>query len=302
MSKLDARKLDHRTREALRIRAVEQIEAGTSPEEVARVLGVHRSNVYRWLARHREGGVKGLKFKGIPGKKPKLSGAQIKRVYDVVTQKNPRQLNFEFALWTRAMVRTYIRREFGVHLSDTSVGRLLRKLGLSPQKPLHKAYEQDPQRVQQWIDTEYPKIRRRAQRKGADIYFGDEAGIRSDYHSGTTWAPKGHTPVVETTGSRYSLNMVSAISPRGHMRFMTVQGRMDADQFIEFLKRLLENQTRRIFLIVDRQSLGASRQEGARVCEKHPGDARAVLSAAVLPGAQSRRARLEPGQESPARP
>lgn len=254
MSKLDARKLDHKTREAIRIRAVEQIEAGTSPEEVARVLGIHRSNVYRWLARHREGGLQGLQFKGIPGKAPKLSGSQIKKVYDIVTQKNPRQLQFEFALWTRSMVRTFIRDEFDVRLSETSVGRLLRKLGLSPQKPLHKAYEQDPKRVQQWLDTEYPKIQRRARRKGADIYFGDEAGIRSDYHSGTTWAPKGKTPVVETTGSRYSINMVSAISPRGHMRFMTVQGRMTAERFIEFLGRLLENQTRRVFLIIDNHS------------------------------------------------
>ena len=144
MSKLDARKLDHKTREAIRIRAVEQIEAGESPEDVARVLGIHRSNVYRWLAKHREGGLEGLKFKGIPGKKPKLSGAQIKKIFDVVTQKNPRQLQFPFALWTRNMVRTYIRDELGVRLSETSVGRLLRKLGLSPQKPLHKAYEQDP--------------------------------------------------------------------------------------------------------------------------------------------------------------
>jgi transposase len=149
------------------------------------------------------------------------------------------------------MVRTFIRDEFGVRLSETSVGRLLRKLGLTPQKPLHEAYEQDPKRVQQWLDTEFPQIRRRARRKGADIYFGDESGIRTDSHRGRTWAPKGQTPVVQTTGSRYTLNLVSAISPRGHMRFMTVQGRMSAERFIEFLQRLLENQTRRIFLIVD---------------------------------------------------
>jgi transposase len=251
MSKLDARKLAHSTREAIRIRSVQQIETGTSPEEVARVLGIHRTNVYRWIARYREGGLEGLRFKGIPGKEPKLSGAQIKKIYDVVTQKNPQQLQFEFALWTRSMVRTFIRDEFGVHLSETSVGRLLRRMGLTPQRPLHRAYEQDPKRVEQWLKEQFPKIRRRAQRKGADIYFGDESGIRSDYHSGTTWAPKGRTPVVETTGSRYSLNLVSAISPRGHMRFMTVKGRMSAPRFIEFLRRLIENQTRRIFLIVD---------------------------------------------------
>lgn len=251
MSKLDARKLDHKTREAIRIRAVERIGAGESPEVVADVLGVHRSAVYQWLARYREGGIEGLKFKGIPGKKPKLGGAQIRKLYRVITSKNPRQLKFEFALWTRSMVRAYIRDEFGVRLSETSVGRLLRRMGLTPQRPLHRAYQQDPERVQRWIQEEFPKIQRRAKRKGAEIYFGDEAGVRSDYHSGTTWAPKGQTPVVKTTGARFGLNLVSAISPKGQMRFMTVKGRMNAGKFIEFLRRLLDNPSRRVFLIVD---------------------------------------------------
>ena len=260
MAKLDARKLDHKTREALRIRAVQQIEAGESPEVVARALGVHRSAVYQWLARYREGGLEALKFKGIPGRKPKLSGPQLRKLYRVITQNNPRQLQFEFALWTRGMVREYIRREFGVRLSETSVGRLLRKMGLSPQKPLRKAYEQDPERVRHWLETEYPRIRRRAKRKGADIFFADEAGVRSDHHWGRTWAERGKTPVVRTTGRRYGLNMISAISPRGAMRFMTVEGRVDAEAFVEFLKRLVENYPRRIFLIVDNHSVHRARK------------------------------------------
>jgi transposase len=105
--------------------------------------------------------------------------------------------------------------------------------------------------VQQWLDVEYPKIKTLARQVGADIYFGDEASVRSDYHSGTTWAPKGQTPVVKTTGARYSVNMISAISPRGVLRFMTIDGRLNADKFIDFLKRLIHNANQPIFLIVD---------------------------------------------------
>lgn len=125
------------------------------------------------------------------------------------------------------------------------------KLGLSPQKPLRRAYEQDPELVQTWLDEEFPKIQALAKKTGATVYFSDEAGVRSDFHSGTTWAPKGQTPIVEATGQRYSMNIISAISPRGDMRFMTVDGRMNAGKFIEFLKRLLHNAKRPVFLIVD---------------------------------------------------
>jgi len=113
------------------------------------------------------------------------------------------------------MVRDLIRETFGVHLSEVSVGRLLRKLGLSPQKPLRRAYEQDPERVQKWMDEEYPKIRALAKKERASVYFGDEAGVRSDFHSGTTWAVKGQTPVVPATGQRFGLNLISAVSPPG---------------------------------------------------------------------------------------
>ena len=149
------------------------------------------------------------------------------------------------------MVRELIRERFGVRLSEVSVGRLLRKLGLSPQKPLRRAYEQDPERVQTWLAEDFPTIQALAKKKRATVYFSDEAGVRSDFHSGTTWAVKGKTPIVEATGQRYGMNIISAISPRGDMRFMTVEGRMNAGKFIEFLKRLLHNAKRPVFLIVD---------------------------------------------------
>lgn len=250
-NEFDGRRVDHKTREKIRIRAVKLVEQGHSPEQVIKALGFHRSCIYEWLAKYREGGTKALQTKTLTGRPKKLNGQQMKKIYDIVTLKNPLQLKFEFALWTRDMVRDLIRDQFGVNLSLVSIGRLLKKMGLTPQKPLHRAYQQDPELVQQWLESEFPKIEALANKAGADIYFGDEASVRSDFHSGTTWAPKGQTPVVKTTGARFSVNMISAISPRGKLRFMTVDGRFNAVKFIEFLKRLLHNSGKPVFLIVD---------------------------------------------------
>jgi transposase len=251
MEYFDGRKLNHSAREAIRIRAVQRIKDGESPEVIAKTLGFHRSAVYQWLKRYEVAGIEGLKYQKIPGKQPTLSKAQKQKIFDIVTSKNPLQLKFAFALWTRAMVKDLILDKFGVSLSEVSVGRLLHELGLTPQRPLRRAYQQNPERVAYWLQEEYPTIQKEAKKAKATIYFGDEAGVRSDYHSGTTWAPKGQTPVIRTTGARHSLNLVSAVSAKGSMRFMTVKGKMTTDRFIEFLERLLKNQKTPVFLIVD---------------------------------------------------
>ena len=250
--KEDGRALDHKTLEEIRIRAVQSVEAGESPEDVIRTLGFGRTVIYNWLAKYREGGVDSLRAKPISGRPSKMTGRQLRWVYKTVTGKNPLQLRFEFALWTRSMIREVIREKFGVRLSEVSVGRMLRKLGLSPQKPLRRAYERDPEFVESWRKKEFPAIRRLAKKERATVYFSDEAGVRSDFHAGTTWALKGQTPVVPATGQRFGMNLISAISPRGDFRFMTVEGRMNAEKFIEFLKRLIHNASRPVFLIVDR--------------------------------------------------
>ena len=251
MTKNDARKLDHKTLEAIRIRAVEQVQAGNSPEEVIKTLGFSRSCIYEWLARYRAGGWHALRARPLLGRPRKITGRQMKWIYDAVTLKNPMQYKFEFALWTRGMIRTVIKERFGIQLSLASVGRLLAQLGLTCQKPLMRAFQQNPALVEKWLRDEYPKIRARAKRLGAEIFFGDEAGVRSDFHSGTTWAPKGKTPVVRVTGARFGFNMISAVSPKGQMRFMVVQGKVAAKQFCEFLRRLVFKSERPIFLILD---------------------------------------------------
>lgn len=248
----DGRKLDHQTLEVLRLRAVEQVAAGEHPEAaVAAVLGLHRKTVYGWLAKAREGGLSALKAKPVPGRPPKLTPDEMRLVYTIVAGSDPRQHAFEFGLWTRDIVREVIRREFGVGLSAVSVGRLLKQLGFSAQKPLYRAYQADPEAVAQWKAKEYPKIAAEAKKVGAEIYFADEASVRSDYHAGTTWAPIGQTPIIQATGARFSVNMISAVTPRGKLRFSIIEGTMVAAKFIDFCKRLVADSGVPVFLIVD---------------------------------------------------
>ena len=247
----DGRKLDHKTLEALRIRAVDQVGEGAHPEDVAAALGLHRKTVYGWLAKYREGGKDALKAQPVPGRPTKLNGQQLSRLYALIAGQDPRQMQFEFALWTREMIREVIRREFGVALSAVSVGRLLRKLGMSPQRPLHRAYQQNPEAVDRWKREQYPAIQAQAEAAGGVIYFADEAGIRSDYHAGTTWSPVGQTPEVKNTGARYSVNMISVVSAKGALRFAVYEGNTNAAVFIDFCRRLLHDAPGPVYLIVD---------------------------------------------------
>ncbi|MGK2855479.1 MAG: IS630 family transposase [Microbacteriaceae bacterium] len=251
----DGRKLDHKTLEVLRFRAVGQVAAGAHPEDVAAALGLNRTTVYRWLSLRREGGDGALRAKPVPGRPPKLTAEQARRVFTLVAGADPRQLQFEFALWTRDMVRVLIEREFGIALSASAVGRLLRRMGLSPQRPLWRAWQADAEKVEAWKTEQFPAIRARAKTAGATVYFGDEAGIRSDYHAGTTWGIVGKTPIVKATGARHSLNMISAITAQGLLRYSTYTGSLTGPVFIEFCKKLLADTEaatgRGVVLIVD---------------------------------------------------
>lgn len=251
MKRNDARRLDHKTLTELRKRAVSSVQQGQSPESVAKALGINRVTLYGWLARYRSGGWGALDARKRGGRPPKLNARAMQWIYQTVTMKNPLQLKFTYALWTSKMIGQLIRKRFQVRLSKSSVCRLLTQLGLTPQRPIWRAYQQKPEEVQRWLNEEYPKIHKMAQRMKAQIFFGDEAGVRSDHHAGTSWGVKGKTPVVSSTGARFGLNMISAVSAQGEFRFMVVRGRIGSAWFIDFIKRLLHGSQRMVFLIVD---------------------------------------------------
>jgi transposase len=227
---------------------------GGRVEDVAAGLGYNRSTVFGWMKRYGEDGLSGLNTKARSGRPPKLSGLQRTKLLRMIVGTDPRQLRFSFALWTREMVAELIDRDFGVVMSVSAIGRMLRRAGLSPQRPLWRAYQADAEAVEAWKTEKFPAIRAEAAKVGAVVLFQDEASIRSDFHSGTTWGVVGHTPVVKTTGARYRVNMISAVSAQGALKFVLTEGNVNSEVFIDFCKRLQHDYgDQPVFLVVDGQ-------------------------------------------------
>ncbi len=251
--KNDFRKLDQKSQEKLRIQAIKMVKNGRTHLEVSDFLGIKRQVVSKWWALYKVAGISGLKMKSRANvtDKSKVSVNQGRAVRKIILEKTPDQLNFGFMLWTREAVRLTLKKIYQINIGLSAVGRLLKKMGLSPQKPMKKAYEQSSSKVRAWLKEEYPKIHSRAKRIGAEIHWGDEMGIRSDDQIGRTYGKIGETPVVKVSGKRFRTNMISTITNRGKLRFMVFNQRFTTAVFIDFLKRLVKGSKQIVFLILD---------------------------------------------------
>ncbi len=220
-------------------------------QQAASLYGLTLNGVQKIWRRYQEKGIRGLKAKkrGVREGK-KLNGEQAAEVRRLIKDRMPEQLKLSFGLWTREAVQELIKDKYGVELSRWQVGRYLKDWGYTPQKPIRKAFEQKPEEVKQWLDKEYPSIKRRAKKENGTIYFGDETGMRSDHQAGKSYAPRGQTPILKATGKRFSLNMISAISNKGHLQFMIIE-RFNGGVFLDFLKRMIRYSKEKIFFITD---------------------------------------------------
>jgi transposase len=255
VSKQDARSLSAEAQEDLRRRVVAAVQGGLSQSEAARVFQVARGTVNVWVGRvEREGtGALQAQKRGRP-RQPRLAPHEAATTVRMILSGCPDQLSLPFALWTREAVQRLLARRFGVHVSVWTVGRYLRAWGLTPQKPVRRAYERNPAAVRKWLEQEYPAIRALAKRRKAPIHWLDEMGLRSDHQAGRSYGRRGETPVVWGTGLRFHCNMISAITNRGQLAFMVFRQRFTARVFVNFLTRLLRlmrKSRRKIFLIAD---------------------------------------------------
>lgn len=223
-----------------------------SQQRAAEVFGLSLNGVHKIWKRYKEGGLRNIvqKKRGVTGGK-KINGVQSAEVRRLVRDKLPDQLKLPYGLWTREAVQQLIFEKYGIELSRWQVGRYLKSWGYTPQKPISKAFEQKPGRVKKWLEEEYPEIKKQAAKENAIIYFGDETGMRSDHQAGRSYAPAGETPVIKRTGQRFSLNMISAISNRGHLQFMIIDGKFNSEVFETFLKRMIKYSTRKIYFVTD---------------------------------------------------
>jgi transposase len=226
---------------------------------VARVHGVPPRTVFRWLSWYHAKGLPGLRDDKRTGRPSKLSPEVLQWVYKTVSSGDPRQLKFEFALWTLNIVRMALLSFHNIDLSKSSISRLLAGLGLSPQVPVYKSYKQNPNKVRYYLKTNYPRQEKWAQENNAEIFFADESRVRADGQKGTTWAPIGETPTIKNSGERFGLNMISAVSASGAMHFNCFDGKMHSERFVQFLKDLRVTAQRSVLVIVDNGSYHKSK-------------------------------------------
>jgi transposase len=255
MADEDTRSLPGAAQAALRNRAVRAVLDGMTQAQAARLFRVHPNAVNRWIRRYREGGWAGLaeQRRGRrPGEQAALTEHQQRELIALVRESTPDQLGLPGFLWTRDAVSELISQRYGLWLARTTVGGYLRGWGFSPQRPQHRALEQNPAAVRRWLAEAYPAIRAQARREGGVVLWLDEMGVRSDAAAGRSWAPVGQTPVIKRTGKRFRVNMISAISNAGLLRFQLFVGSFSGPVFIDFLRRLVRDcGGRRVHLIVD---------------------------------------------------
>jgi transposase len=249
----DARQLSPDAQEDLRRRCVEAVLEGMTQTAAAALFQVARGTVNRWVALVRAAGEDALTGKPRGGdRRSKLTATQAASIVNTIRDHNPDQLKLPFYLWTREAVQRLIGERLSVEMDLTTVGRYLEKWGFTAKKPMVRACQRNEERVRRWLEEEYPDIVARARREGARIWWGDETGLKSRHHTGTSFSPRGQTPVVRATGKVFGCNIVSAITNQGHLAFMVYESSFNAATFHEFLTRLLlESPDQKVFLILD---------------------------------------------------
>ena len=254
MEKIDARKLSTDAQQQLRYQVIRLRKQGRTHKEISAITGVSRSTCSTWWSLYKSEGKKALKIqkRGRPiGSCRKLDSEQEKQVQKSICDKCPDQLKLPFALWTRIAVQQLIKQLWGMDIPVRTIGDYLKRWNFTPQKPLKRAYEQNPKAVKKWLDEEYPAIQQQAKQENAEIHWGDETGLCNDSYHGRSYAPRGKTPAIALSARCKRVNLISTITNQGKVRFMIYNDRMNADTFIKFMKRLIKDADRKILLILD---------------------------------------------------
>lgn len=237
----------------LRVKAIRMRKGGAEVNAIAKAFGLHPASVSRWLTKYRRGGASVLKPRKSTGRPPKINCEEFVPRLKRLIKFPATHFGYESPLWNSRRLREVIAKELKIKISQPSMWRALRSIGLSYQKPERRAFEQDPIARKEWLDKEWPQLRKTAKRERAVILFADEASVSMNPTIGKTWAKIAQTPIVFTTGNRGSISVISAISPRGALYFKIPKGTVDSDEFIRFLKQILrEIPRKKLYMVVDK--------------------------------------------------
>jgi len=254
MEKIDARKLSTDAQQEIRYQVIRLKQQGHKRSEISEITGIHPSTISAWWKLYKNSGKKVLKIKkrGRPsGTCRTLTPNQEKELQKTMYDKCPDQMKLPFALWTRIAVQQLIRQLWSIKMPIRTVGEYLKRWGFTPQRPLRKAYKQNPKAVKNWLDTEYPDIADRAKKENAEIHWGDETGLCNDSYHGRSYAPRGETPAIRIHPRCERVNLISTVTNQGKVRFMVYDSKMNSQTLIKFMGRLIKNSEKKIFLILD---------------------------------------------------
>lgn len=250
----DFRKLSPAAQAELRRVAVNMVRGGASRIEAARAVGVNRRFVGEWMCAYERDGdaaLSGGRRGRRPGEQKALSARQEAMIRRMIASKCPDQLQLPFALWTREAVGQIIARKTGIGLSLTAIGSYLAAWGFTPQKPIRRATERNEAAIKAWLEHDYPTIAKRAKKEGAEIHWADETGVSNQANYGRSFAPQGETPVIPRPAARFTQSMISSVTNLGTLRFMIYDGALNARIFLNFLRRLVKDADRKLFVMVD---------------------------------------------------
>lgn len=250
---IDARKLNSELQELLRQKAIWLRKRGKTFREISQLLDVQPDAVGRWYKRYEAGGAAAIAVqkRGPKNKPRRLTEQQEQRVIKAIRDQMPDQYKLGFALWMRRAIAQLIKQLWGISIPVRTMGHYLKRWGFARHKPLKKAWEQSPARVDAWLKEEYPQIQARAKSENAQIFWGDESGIQNTTQYGRSYAPAGKTPIQPLPAKRVSLNMISAITNQGTVRFMLYESTITARVLIKFLRALIKSTPGKVFLILD---------------------------------------------------
>jgi transposase len=223
---------------------------------IAFMLFLPRSTSYKWQKEYHEKGELALvaKKRGRPtGIGRVLNPKEEEELQRIITDCLPQDYGLNFGAWTRKATSELIQVLFGKSVAERTIGDYMKRWNFTPQKPAKVAYQRDPIKVKEWLESTFKSIKEKAKRLKAKIFFGDEAGIHTEGFNTKSYAPKGKTPVIPTTGSRLKINIISAISNTGILRYMTYGPQsMNCRIFIQFMQNLINSSKgTMVFLVVD---------------------------------------------------
>ena len=259
---LDARKIPDEVMNYLRriaVRAVE--EKHYSPEEAADFLEISRSSIYEWVHRYREEGEKALDTKKAPGAPLVMTPEIDQWLKEAILTSTPEAYGYDTVLWTLKIIVDVLKDRFGLWVSDSTVALHLHEMKLSSQVPCYEAQQQDPRKVDDFINNKFPLIQRVANKIGADIAFEDETKIGILTRSGRTWGEVNKTPMVKVNQQHVGYNVLSAITAKGELLgFDIKEENINGKCYIEFLEKLIANRTSPLIMIADNVSFHHSKE------------------------------------------